>query len=404
MENEELVKYLDDLLETSENEEEKKTLEEIKKKLETVELSAIGSHKTAVSTGPWDGPANKTRAKTDQDPGYFAKIYAWRDPDGDPKKKTSYKFIHHEVSADGTPGAANLRGCQTGIAVLNGAREGTTIPKTDRSGVWNHLASHIRDADKTPAKLLEDMTEDEKTKYLQEIEEEVRKEMEKAKIQAYADENQISFEEAEKKLKELAEKDEKKFEEEIKRLEALVAEKDKGVEDKIKALEDKFEKQEAEKKALEDKVKNLTERETNLHKKLHEAEVKSKIKELAGKGIYPAVLEIAEAIMLADGDTVKCFEEDPDNKDQKKTVDKSLEEAVVMMMEAIPKDARIDISEKAKAETEKHKKEPMSYEEIKAEVKKYADEHSMSFEDAELIVMANLEKEGRYPLEASTEE
>ena len=303
MENEELVKYLDDLLETSENEDERKKLEEIKEKLEAVKV------------------------------------------------------------------------------------------------------------DKTLAELLEDMTEDEKTKYLQEIKEEVRKEMEKEKIQAYADEHKISFDEAEKKLKELAEKDEKKFQEESKRLEEKVKQleedakkKESDIEAKIQALEEKLEKDQEEKKSLEEKVKNLTERETGLHRKLHEAEVKAKIKELTGKGIYPAVLEIAEAIMLADGDTVKCFEEDPDNKDQKKSVDKSLEEAVIMMMEAIPKDARIDTSEKAKAETEKRTKKPMAYEEVKAEVKKYADEHNISEEDAQVIIMTKLEEEGRYPLEESTEE
>jgi len=114
---------------------------------------AIAKHSTATSDAAWDGPANEANLKTDQDTAYYSKAYAWRDPDGDEAKKNSYKFIHHEVSEDGAPGAANIRGCQTGIGVLNGARGGTTIPSDDRQGVWNHLAAHLKDADVEPAPL-----------------------------------------------------------------------------------------------------------------------------------------------------------------------------------------------------------------------------------------------------------
>jgi len=57
------------------------------------------------------------------------------------------------VGGDGDVGAANVRACQTGIGVLNGARGGTTIPAGDRRGVYNHLAAHLRDADVEPADL-----------------------------------------------------------------------------------------------------------------------------------------------------------------------------------------------------------------------------------------------------------
>ena len=114
---------------------------------------AIKSHKTATSDKSWDGPANEGRLKVDQDASYYHKAYAWQDPDGDETKKNAYKFIHHEVSGDGTPGAANIKGCQSAIGVLNGARGGTTIPDADRKGVWNHLASHLKDADVEPAEL-----------------------------------------------------------------------------------------------------------------------------------------------------------------------------------------------------------------------------------------------------------
>ncbi len=114
---------------------------------------ALPPHSTPTSEGGWDGPANEARVRSDEDLAYYRRIYAWRDPEGDPSVKSSYRFIHHEVDADGDPGAANIRACQTGIGILNGARGGTTIPGADRQGVWDHLARHLRDADLEPPEL-----------------------------------------------------------------------------------------------------------------------------------------------------------------------------------------------------------------------------------------------------------
>lgn len=114
---------------------------------------AIPSHKTPTSTDPWDGPANEAKLKSGQPREYYEKAYAWRDPDKDETVKAAYKFPHHEVSSDGTPGAANVKGCQAGIGVLNGGRGGADIPDADRKGVWNHFAAHLRDADVEPAPL-----------------------------------------------------------------------------------------------------------------------------------------------------------------------------------------------------------------------------------------------------------
>jgi hypothetical protein len=120
----------------------------------TMELrKAIPSHKTGTSDGSWDGPANEARLKTDQDLAYYSRAYAWRDAEGDESKKSTYKFIHHEVDGEGDPGPSNNRACITGIAVLNGARGGTTIPDADRQGVYNHLAAHLRDAHVEPPEL-----------------------------------------------------------------------------------------------------------------------------------------------------------------------------------------------------------------------------------------------------------
>lgn len=114
---------------------------------------AVGPHSTETSDASWDGPANEARARSGESAGYYRRIYAWQDPDGDPEAKASWRFIHHMVGGDGEPGAANIRACQTGIGVLNGGRGGTTIPDADRQGVYNHLAKHLRDADLEPPEL-----------------------------------------------------------------------------------------------------------------------------------------------------------------------------------------------------------------------------------------------------------
>lgn len=120
------------------------------------EFGAIGPHDTATSDRPWDGPANEARLPSPITLTQARAAYAWFDSDrveDGQLPKDACRFIHHEVSADGTPGAANLAACSTGIGVLNGAREGTTIPNADVQGVYNHLAAHLRDADREPPPL-----------------------------------------------------------------------------------------------------------------------------------------------------------------------------------------------------------------------------------------------------------
>jgi signal peptide peptidase SppA len=111
-------------------------------------MPAFKPHSTATVDKPWDGPANKANARSGENRAYYGRIYAWYDPKGNEGAKESYKFVHHEVAADGTPGPANINGCSAGIAVLNGGRGGTTIPEADRAGVHAHLAAHLKDAGK----------------------------------------------------------------------------------------------------------------------------------------------------------------------------------------------------------------------------------------------------------------
>lgn len=116
-------------------------------------MPAIPPHSTATTDSAWSGPSAEANLKNDGDAAYYRKAYAWADSDGDPKTKAAYKFIHHMVSSGGEIGAANTRAASSGIAVLNGGRGGTKIPDSDRKGVWNHLAKHLRDADKEPPAL-----------------------------------------------------------------------------------------------------------------------------------------------------------------------------------------------------------------------------------------------------------
>lgn len=122
-------------------------------------MGAIAVHHTATASDTWDGPAAKTRLKTNQDYNFYKRAFAWRDTEANPATKAAYKFIHHNVDAEGNPGAANIKGCQSGIGVLNGAMGGTNIPSSDRQGVYDHLAAHLKDAKVEPAELSREMEE-----------------------------------------------------------------------------------------------------------------------------------------------------------------------------------------------------------------------------------------------------
>ena len=113
----------------------------------------IRSHSTKTSEDDWNG----SRAESMMDgatPQALRRAFAWADPKSPDDKKTSYKFIHHEVDSNGKVGPANMRACINAIGVLNGARTGgANIPDAHRRGVYNHLARHMRDAGHEPPTL-----------------------------------------------------------------------------------------------------------------------------------------------------------------------------------------------------------------------------------------------------------
>jgi hypothetical protein len=108
-------------------------------------------HHTEVKDGEWDADAVE-RALGDDDVEAFRKVYAYVDPES-PERKTGAKFPHHEVSSSGKVGAANVKALTLGIAILNGARGGADVTDSERKAIYEHLATHLRDAGREPPPL-----------------------------------------------------------------------------------------------------------------------------------------------------------------------------------------------------------------------------------------------------------
>ncbi len=119
-------------------------------------MPALRDSGQATRPGAWDGAKNRRRTKTKESESYYRKMFAWREPDSN-GDKNDYRFIHHYISTNGTPGKPSEEACRLGISILNGALAGTTIPKSDRKGVYNHLARHLKSAGITPPPLKEAM-------------------------------------------------------------------------------------------------------------------------------------------------------------------------------------------------------------------------------------------------------
>lgn len=121
--------------------------------LRVQELGAVGTHRTATSDAPWDGPVNEKRLDSPLTLEKARAAYAWFDgaaaEDGE-LPKSAAKFLHHEISADGTVGPASLAACSAAIGALHGARGGSSVPDADKRGVYNHVAGHLRDAGREP--------------------------------------------------------------------------------------------------------------------------------------------------------------------------------------------------------------------------------------------------------------
>lgn len=111
--------------------------------------AAIKPHGTAVTSRDWDPDAATTNVKDGASIDDLRSVYAYVDPAGDPQSKAAYQFPHHH----GVDGPANVRALVVGIAVLNGAHGELPIPEAARKSVYDHLAHHLRHADREPPEL-----------------------------------------------------------------------------------------------------------------------------------------------------------------------------------------------------------------------------------------------------------
>lgn len=117
--------------------------------------SGLPRHSTEIDMdSAWDNGENERRVKSPATKSYFSKIYAWVDNGADDTRKSSYRFIHHMVAADGTPGPANMRALSAAIGALNGSRRGTVLDDAGRRAVYSHISAHYEDADRTAPPLL----------------------------------------------------------------------------------------------------------------------------------------------------------------------------------------------------------------------------------------------------------
>jgi HK97 family phage prohead protease len=110
---------------------------------------AIPSHLTAWVEDAWDGSLMRGRIKGSA--AILRAAHAWVDVEGDPELKSSYKYLHHQIGRNGRGGAANVRAITTALANLNARK--MAIPETDRRGVYNHLARHLRESGRRPSEL-----------------------------------------------------------------------------------------------------------------------------------------------------------------------------------------------------------------------------------------------------------
>lgn len=104
---------------------------------------AIPCHETKTVSRAWDRVRTENALPDDARPSDLRTVFAYVDPDGDPELKASYSWPHHH----GIGGPANLRACLMGIAALNGPA-GADMGEPERKGIYDHLAGHLKDADR----------------------------------------------------------------------------------------------------------------------------------------------------------------------------------------------------------------------------------------------------------------
>lgn len=114
----------------------------------SIVATACPVHHTATEDRPWDAGPNEKRLPSPMTVRTAKAMYAWYDDtqaaDGE-LPKAACKLPHHEVSADGTPGPANLAGVRNALARL----PQSDIPASQHDAVRRHLQAHLDDAKST---------------------------------------------------------------------------------------------------------------------------------------------------------------------------------------------------------------------------------------------------------------
>jgi hypothetical protein len=102
-------------------------------------------HHTATEDRPWDAGPNEKRLPSPMTVKTAKAMYAWYDEsqaEGGELPKAACSLPHHEVSADGKPGAANLSGVRNALSRL----PQSNIPASQHDAVRRHLQAHLDDA------------------------------------------------------------------------------------------------------------------------------------------------------------------------------------------------------------------------------------------------------------------
>jgi len=114
--------------------------------LPTLVDTATPVHHTATVDGTWDAGVQEKKLPSPMTIATAKAMYGWYDSsavDGGDITKDGCKLPHHEVSADGTPGAANLAGVRNALSRL----PQSDIPEAERAAVERHLQAHLSDAE-----------------------------------------------------------------------------------------------------------------------------------------------------------------------------------------------------------------------------------------------------------------
>ncbi len=110
-----------------------------------VAATASPTHHTATVDGTWDAGPNEKRLPSPMSVATAKKAYSYYDAaqvlNGE-IVKAACKLLHHEVSADGTPGAAHLAGVRNALSRL----PQSNIPEGEHPAIEAHLHAHMDDA------------------------------------------------------------------------------------------------------------------------------------------------------------------------------------------------------------------------------------------------------------------